>query len=112
MAILDVSDVTKRFGAVTAVDGVSFRVGPGEVVGLLGPNGAGKTTTLHMVLGLVTPDAGEVRLFGERLDGDRRRCSAGSTSPPAPARRPARPAAPRAVPASGPRRRQPHRLGP
>jgi ABC-type multidrug transport system ATPase subunit len=69
MAILDVCDVTKRFGAVTAVDGVSFRVGPGEVVGLLGPNGAGKTTTLHMVLGLVTPDAGEVRLFGERLDG-------------------------------------------
>jgi ABC-2 type transport system ATP-binding protein len=71
MALLDVCDVTKRFGAVTAVDGVSLQVGPGEVVGLLGPNGAGKTTTLHMVLGLVTPDAGEVRLFGERLDADR-----------------------------------------
>jgi ABC-2 type transport system ATP-binding protein len=71
MALLDVCDVTKRFGAVTAVDGVSLRVDPGEVVGLLGPNGAGKTTTLHMVLGLVTPDAGEVRLFGERLDADR-----------------------------------------
>jgi ABC-2 type transport system ATP-binding protein len=71
MAILDVHDVSKRFGAVTAVDGVSFRVGPGEVVGLLGPNGAGKTTTLHMVLGLVTPDAGEVRLFGEPLAADR-----------------------------------------
>jgi ABC-2 type transport system ATP-binding protein len=71
MAILDVRDVRKRFGAVTAVDGVSFAVGPGEVVGLLGPNGAGKTTTLHMVLGLVTPDAGEVRLFGRRLQADR-----------------------------------------
>ena len=71
MALLDVCDVTKRFGAVTAVDGVSLRVDPGEVVGLLGPNGAGKTTTLHMVLGLVTPDAGQVRLFGERLDADR-----------------------------------------
>jgi ABC-2 type transport system ATP-binding protein len=71
MALLDVCDVTKRFGAVTAVDGVSLRVDPGEVVGLLEPNGAGKTTTLHMVLGLVTPDAGEVRLFGERLDADR-----------------------------------------
>jgi ABC-2 type transport system ATP-binding protein len=71
MALLDVCDVTKRFGAVTAVDGVSLRVDLGEVVGLLGPNGAGKTTTLHMVLGLVTPDAGEVRLFGERLDADR-----------------------------------------
>jgi ABC-2 type transport system ATP-binding protein len=71
MAILDVHDVSKRFGAVTAVDGVSFRVGAGEVVGLLGPNGAGKTTTLHMVLGLVTPDAGEVRLFGEPLATNR-----------------------------------------
>jgi ABC-2 type transport system ATP-binding protein len=71
MAILDVSGVVKRFGAVTAVDGVSFQVGRGEVVGLLGPNGAGKTTTLHMVLGLVTPDAGEVRLFGRPLDADR-----------------------------------------
>jgi ABC-2 type transport system ATP-binding protein len=71
MAILDLREVSKRFGAVTAVDGVSFRVGPGEVVGLLGPNGAGKTTTLHMVLGLVTPDAGEVRLFGEPLAADR-----------------------------------------
>jgi ABC-2 type transport system ATP-binding protein len=65
MALLDVQHVVKRFGAVTAVDGVSFQVGPGEVVGLLGPNGAGKTTTLHMILGLVTPDAGQVRLFGE-----------------------------------------------
>jgi ABC-2 type transport system ATP-binding protein len=71
MAILDVSGVVKRFGPVTAVDGVSFQVGPGEVVGLLGPNGAGKTTTLHMVLGLVTPDAGEVRLFGQRLRANR-----------------------------------------
>ena len=58
MPVLDVRDVVKRFGTVTAVDGVSFAVGAGEVVGLLGPNGAGKTTTLHMVLGLVTPDAG------------------------------------------------------
>jgi len=71
MAVLDVRDVVKRFGTVTAVDGVSFGVGAGEVVGLLGPNGAGKTTTLHMVLGLVTPDRGEVRLFGEPLSAGR-----------------------------------------
>ena len=71
MPVLDVRDVVKRFGTVTAVDGVSFAVGAGEVVGLLGPNGAGKTTTLHMVLGLVTPDAGQVRLFGEPFQGDR-----------------------------------------
>ena len=70
MAVLDVRGVVKRFGTVTAVDHVSFQVGAGEVVGLLGPNGAGKTTTLHMVLGLVTPDAGQVRLFGEPLGGD------------------------------------------
>ena len=48
MPVLDVQDVVKRFGTVTAVDGVSFAVGAGEVVGLLGPNGAGKTTTLHI----------------------------------------------------------------
>jgi ABC-2 type transport system ATP-binding protein len=69
--VLTVQGLTKRFGRagsrVTAVDGVSFTVGAGEVVGLLGPNGAGKTTTLHMVLGLVTPDAGQVRLFGREL---------------------------------------------
>jgi len=71
MAVLDVRDVVKRFGTVTAVDGVSFGVGAGEVVGLLGPNGAGKTTTLHMVLGLVTPDRGQVRLFGRPLSAGR-----------------------------------------
>ena len=70
MAVLDVRGVVKRFATVTAVDGVSFGVGAGEVVGLLGPNGAGKTTTLHMLLGLVTPDAGQIRLFGEPLRAD------------------------------------------
>jgi ABC-2 type transport system ATP-binding protein len=69
--VLEARGLVKRFGAVTAVDGVSFSVGAGEVVGLLGPNGAGKTTTLHMLLGLVTPDAGSVRLFGEDLARNR-----------------------------------------
>src|SRR5207302_5903895 len=50
-----------------AVSRVDFRVDPGQVVGLLGPNGAGKTTTLRVLLGLVTPTAGEVRVFGHRL---------------------------------------------
>ena len=49
-----------------AVDGISFDVRPGEIVGLLGPNGAGKTTTLHMVLGLLLPTRGEVRIFGRK----------------------------------------------
>jgi ABC-2 type transport system ATP-binding protein len=64
MDVLTATALRKRFGPVTAVDGVEFGVRPGEVVGLLGPNGAGKTTTLHMVLGLTRPDAGSVRLFG------------------------------------------------
>ena len=50
--------LTKRFGAVTAVDGVDLSIGPGEVVALLGPNGAGKSTTIDLLLGLIRPDAG------------------------------------------------------
>jgi lipopolysaccharide export system ATP-binding protein len=56
------SGLRKRYGRRTAVDGVSFTVGRGEVVGLLGPNGAGKTTTFYMVVGLVKPDSGTVLL--------------------------------------------------
>jgi ABC-2 type transport system ATP-binding protein len=63
-----VEGLTKRFGtgpaAVTAVDGVSFDIAPGSVVGLLGPNGAGKTTTIKSILGLVVPDEGSVRVHG------------------------------------------------
>jgi ABC-2 type transport system ATP-binding protein len=56
--------VTKRFGAVTAVDGLDLTVAPGEVVAFLGPNGAGKTSTIDMVLGLSRPDAGTVEVHG------------------------------------------------
>jgi ABC-2 type transport system ATP-binding protein len=56
--------VTRRYGNVTAVDGLSLAIGRGETVALLGPNGAGKTTTLEMLLGLSKPDAGSVALFG------------------------------------------------
>lgn len=62
--VLKVSQLTKRFGDFTAVDGVSFEIGPGEILGLLGPNGAGKTTTIQMLLGLVTPTAGVIEAFG------------------------------------------------
>ncbi|WP_222268761.1 ABC transporter ATP-binding protein [Modestobacter marinus] len=58
------SGLRKRYGRRTAVDGVSFTVARGEVVGLLGPNGAGKTTVIKMLLGLARPDAGEVLLLG------------------------------------------------
>jgi sodium transport system ATP-binding protein len=56
--------LVKRFGPVAAVDGVGLTVSAGEVVGLLGPNGAGKTTTLRMLAGILTPDAGCVRVGG------------------------------------------------
>ncbi|HVT70435.1 MAG TPA: ATP-binding cassette domain-containing protein [Trebonia sp.] len=56
--------LVKRYGPVTAVDGLSFEVRSGRVTGFLGPNGAGKTTTLRMLLGLVTPDAGTATVSG------------------------------------------------
>jgi ABC-2 type transport system ATP-binding protein len=56
--------VTRRYGRVTAVDGLSLQIGSGETVALLGPNGAGKTTAVELLLGLANPDAGVVRLFG------------------------------------------------
>jgi ABC-2 type transport system ATP-binding protein len=64
MAAVYVRDLSKRYGAVQAVDGISFEVGAGEVFGLLGRNGAGKTTTLECVMGLRTPDAGHIEVCG------------------------------------------------
>jgi ABC-2 type transport system ATP-binding protein len=60
------SGLVKRFGKLTAVDGVDLEVGRGECVGLLGPNGAGKTTTVEILEGLTKPDAGEVEVLGRR----------------------------------------------
>lgn len=62
--IVEVKGLTKVFNGLRAVDGISFEIYPGEIVGLLGPNGAGKTTTLQMLLGLTTPTSGEIKLFG------------------------------------------------
>ncbi|BCB82197.1 hypothetical protein Pflav_086070 [Phytohabitans flavus] len=62
---VETRELTKRYGQLIAVDRVSLTVRPGEVYGFLGPNGAGKTTTLRMLLGLVRPSAGTVRLFGK-----------------------------------------------
>jgi len=69
--VLDVRDLTKRFGSFTAVNGISFAIKPGEILGVLGPNGAGKTTTIQMLLGLVTPTAGSIRMFGLALESHR-----------------------------------------
>ena len=63
MEILSVQSLTKSFGAFVAVDNISFSVAEGEIVGLLGPNGAGKTTTIFMLLDLISPTKGEIRVF-------------------------------------------------
>jgi ABC-2 type transport system ATP-binding protein len=64
MATIEITGLGKRFGAITAVDDVTFTVEEGSVVGFLGPNGAGKTTTLRMLLGLVTPTTGTATING------------------------------------------------
>jgi ABC-2 type transport system ATP-binding protein len=64
MATIEASGLTKRYGRVTAVDGLSFTVEAGQVVGFLGPNGAGKTTALRMLVGLVRPDDGNATICG------------------------------------------------
>ena len=69
MAVITIEGLTKRFGDVLAVDGLSFEVDQGTVVGFLGPNGAGKTTTLRMLLGLVTPTSGSARIDGRPYRG-------------------------------------------
>ncbi len=66
--ILQVTNLVKRFGALIAVDGVSFSIREGSCFGLLGPNGAGKTTTIELMEGIKQPDAGEVLYRGEALD--------------------------------------------
>ena len=69
MALLEVKNVTKRFGGLVAVDSVSVDVDKGEVRGLIGPNGSGKTTLLNVINGFYIPDNGEIYLNGERLTG-------------------------------------------
>ena len=75
-AAIQACELTKRFGAFTAVDHVSFEVRRGELFGLLGPNGAGKTTLIKILCGLTDADSGDVRLFGRpfhKSDRDLRR---------------------------------------
>src|SRR5580698_1218097 len=64
--VIEVDQLTKRFGPVTAVDALSFTVRPGQVTGFLGPNGAGKTTTMRVILGLDTPTSGRALVGGRR----------------------------------------------
>ena len=65
MSVLEVSDLTKKFGKFTALDGVNFEVGSGEIFGFIGPNGAGKSTTIRVLLGILKATEGEVKIFGK-----------------------------------------------
>ena len=65
--VLDVRDLSVRFGGIRAVSGVSLAVGPGEILSIIGPNGAGKTTIFNVVTGLYRPTTGEVRLQGRSI---------------------------------------------
>ena len=67
--MLEVENVVRSFGALRAVDRVSLRVPEGSITGLIGPNGAGKTTLFNAIAGVLPPEAGEIRLAGERIDG-------------------------------------------
>lgn len=70
--MIEIERITKRFGDRTAVDGLTLTARPGEIYGFLGANGAGKTTTIRMLLGILDPDEGEIRVCGRRVRrGDR-----------------------------------------
>jgi ABC-type branched-subunit amino acid transport system ATPase component len=69
MSLLQTEGITKHFGGVAAVDGLSFEVVEGEILGLIGPNGSGKTTALNLLSGFLAPESGRVRLAGEDVTG-------------------------------------------
>ena len=70
--MLEVRDLSRRYGDVVALDGLSFEVPPGQMFGFLGPNGAGKTTTMRIILGVARPDRGGVRWRGRPIDAEQR----------------------------------------
>ena len=69
MHLLEIENLTKRFGGLTAVSGVSFHIDEGDIVGIIGPNGAGKTTLFHLITGFLKPDSGIIRFKGENITG-------------------------------------------
>ncbi|HYD35765.1 MAG TPA: ABC transporter ATP-binding protein [Vitreimonas sp.] len=73
-SVLEVTNLTKRYGEYTAVDQISFDIKEGEILGLLGANGAGKSTTIQMLLGLTEPNGGEIKYFGKNFADHRESC--------------------------------------
>lgn len=70
MNVVEIENVTKTFGEVTAVDGLSLSVPQGSIYGFIGPNGSGKTTTLRMLMNIFYPDSGKIRIFGRERHGN------------------------------------------
>lgn len=68
MLSVEVNHITKVYGDRAVVNDVSFTVNPGEILGLIGPNGAGKTTTIRMMMDIIKPDSGDIKILGEKLD--------------------------------------------
>src|SRR5438445_9931600 len=71
MALLELSDVTMRFGGLVAVNELTLALESGQLYGLIGPNGAGKTTVFNVVTGVYTPTAGSIRFDGDEIAGER-----------------------------------------
>src|SRR4026208_1982851 len=67
LATVKLEQVTKRFGEFSAVNQLSLAVYPGRIYGLLGPNGAGKTTTIRMIVNIMVPDSGQIKVFGQEI---------------------------------------------
>ena len=70
--MIEIDNLVKKFGPLTAVDGISFNVEAGQVLGFLGPNGAGKSTTMKMITGFLSPTSGSVKVLGHTVNGDAR----------------------------------------
>jgi ABC-2 type transport system ATP-binding protein len=68
--MIEINQLTKRYGALTAVDNISFTVEPGQVLGFLGPNGAGKSTTMKMIAGFLAPSAGAIKVCGHDIEAE------------------------------------------
>lgn len=68
--MIEIRNLSKRYGSLLAVDDISFRVEPGQVLGFLGPNGAGKSTTMKMIAGFLTPTSGEIKVAGFDVEDD------------------------------------------
>ncbi len=79
--ILTVTKLVKRFGGFYALDGLSFHVASGEILGLVGPNGSGKTTAINVISGLYAPDGGEVVLDRTSIGGDSKTVSVADGAP-------------------------------